>query len=352
MTYAAITNKEQPSFYVAKSWHNRFAGTRGCNISAANKQFKVKIKMPRRELPDTGIYVDGKPDIIEAVRKHFESILRFKIGTTPLAIGKCKIVPLEIVKLTDSPQQYVSMVQMYGVAVAFPRKGSDGLTMIQGRQGDIKRILSEFGKILQRQIELETDVSEEKSDKKQQKIAVSNRRFHKTLSRLNMEINEVLFFHPREDDDHDFERFLEVLSSADDTIDICVFTITDNRIRYCLADEARQGVKIRIITDNSQAEALGSDAKWLNEQAHIPVKVDFDPNEESHMHHKYCVIDNKIVMNGSFNWTRSAAGKNYENITITTNKQLVKQFKDYFHGMWNNDKSIVDISVYQYQTKH
>eukprot|EP01084_Bolivina_argentea_P121208 214814_1 len=105
MTYAAITNKEQPSFYVAKSWHHRFAGPRGCNLSAANKQFKVQIKMPRREMPDTGIYVDAKPDIIEAVRKHFEALLRFKIGTKPLAIGKCQIVPLEIVKLTENRQQ-------------------------------------------------------------------------------------------------------------------------------------------------------------------------------------------------------------------------------------------------------
>ena len=33
-----------------------------------------------------------------------------------------------------------------------------------------------------------------------------------------------------ENDCPDFERFLEVLSSADHSIDICVFTITDNRM--------------------------------------------------------------------------------------------------------------------------
>ena len=101
-----------------------------------------------------------------------------------------------------------------------------------------------------------------------------------------------------------------------------------------------------------KAESLGSDAKWLNDNAGIPVKVDYDPNEQSHMHHKYAIIDNKILMTGSFNWTRSASDRNYENVTITSNKQLVKQFHDYFVGMWSNDQSIVDISVYQYQTKH
>ena len=96
---------------------------------------------------------------------------------------------------------------------------------------------------------------------------------------------------------------------------------------------------------------MGSDAKWSNDTCHIPVKVDFDPNEVSHMHHKFCIIDNRIVMTGSFNWTRHAADQNYENITITTNRSIVKQFHDYFHGMWNNDRSIVDISLYQYQSK-
>eukprot|EP01084_Bolivina_argentea_P091419 164578_1 len=168
------------------------------------------------------------------------------------------------------------------------------------------------------------------------------------MSRFNMEINEVLFFHPRENDNPDFERFLEILSSADHSIDICVFTITDNRIRYCLANEAKHGVKVKLITDNSQAECLGSDAKWLSDNCNIPVKVDYDPNEESHMHHKYCIIDNKIIMTGSFNWTRHASDKNYENILITTNKELVNQYKNYFKQMWQNDKSIVDISIYQY----
>ena len=99
-------------------------------------------------------------------------------------------------------------------------------------------------------------------------------------------IAEVLFFHPFEDDDiHDFERFLEILASANHSIDICVFTITDNRIRNILCREKREGTKIRIITDNSQADMLGSDARWLHEQG-IPVKVDFDIEERSHMHHK------------------------------------------------------------------
>lgn len=305
--------------------------------------------MAPREMEDTGIYVKGKEDQIEQVRKHFQGLLGFTIGVDPLCVEKCKLVPLEINKLTEDRDTYIGMVRKFGVAVAFPRKGADGLTMIQGRPQDIKGVIIDFGKVIQREIKFEAKQDEQKNDDNNKKIGV--RRFHKAMSRLNMEINEVLFFHPREDDDPDFERFLEIIRMADHTIDICVFTITDNRIRYVLADEARAGTKIRLITDNSQAESLGSDAKWLHEKVNIPVKVDWDPDECSHMHHKYCIIDNRIVLTGSFNWTRHASEQNYENILISTNKQLVKQYADYFKGMWSNDKSIVDISIYQYQTK-
>eukprot|EP00486_Rosalina_sp_Unknown_P009024 CAMPEP_0201594300 /NCGR_PEP_ID=MMETSP0190_2-20130828/191656_1 /ASSEMBLY_ACC=CAM_ASM_000263 /TAXON_ID=37353 /ORGANISM="Rosalina sp." /LENGTH=262 /DNA_ID=CAMNT_0048053851 /DNA_START=15 /DNA_END=800 /DNA_ORIENTATION=- len=262
MAYAAAANKEKPSFYVAKSWHNRFAGPRGANLSAASKKFKVKIKLAPRETSDTGVYVDGKPNEVEEVRKYFEGILGFTIGVQPLSVQKCKIVPLEITTLTKDRDSYIEMVKKYGVAVAFPRKGTDGLTMIQGRSADIKSLVIDFGKILQREIKFEAQEEQKNDDGGNKKLAVSHRRFNKAHSRLNLEMNEVLFFHPREDDDPDFERFLEVLCSADHNIDVCVFTITDNRIRYALADEARSGVKVRLITDNSQAEALGSDAHW------------------------------------------------------------------------------------------
>lgn len=35
------------------------------------------------------------------------------------------------------------------------------------------------------------------------------------------------------------------------------------------------------------------------------------------MHHKFCVIDNQIVIHGSYNWSTSAEMKNNEDITIT-----------------------------------
>lgn len=52
------------------------------------------------------------------------------------------------------------------------------------------------------------------------------------------------------------------------------------------------------------------------------------------MHHKFAVIDNKILINGSFNWTTSAARTNYENIMITTDKRFVSHYVQLFDQLW------------------
>lgn len=52
------------------------------------------------------------------------------------------------------------------------------------------------------------------------------------------------------------------------------------------------------------------------------------------MHHKYVIIDKKLLMNGSLNWTLQAICGNDDNLMITSQEQLVKQFVDNFESLW------------------
>ena len=47
------------------------------------------------------------------------------------------------------------------------------------------------------------------------------------------------------------------------------------------------------------------------------------------MHNKYCVIDLKTIINGSYNWTL-AANYNQENIQITKSRRLAEEFASKF----------------------
>jgi mitochondrial cardiolipin hydrolase len=115
-------------------------------------------------------------------------------------------------------------------------------------------------------------------------------------------------------------------------VDVCVFTITDDRIRDAMLDARRRGVTIRVISDNDKSMDEGSDVEPLR-RAGVEVRVD---ETEAHMHHKFAVFDGARLLSGSYNWTRSAARYNQENITITNDAALVAAFAREFERLWSD----------------
>ena len=52
------------------------------------------------------------------------------------------------------------------------------------------------------------------------------------------------------------------------------------------------------------------------------------------MHNKYLVIDDEIVLTGSFNWTHKAVTSNKENIVIIQDKNTTASFSQNFEELW------------------
>ncbi|GLC49564.1 hypothetical protein PLESTB_000259100 [Pleodorina starrii] len=126
-------------------------------------------------------------------------------------------------------------------------------------------------------------------------------------------------------------RFLDYLGSATRTLDICVFTITNDDISDVVLDLHRKGVKVRVITDNDQSTTQGSDISKFR-SAGILVRQDHSP---AHMHHKFAIIDGRLLMNGSFNWTRQAVTGNNENVTVLADPALIQSFQGQFNRLWD-----------------
>jgi mitochondrial cardiolipin hydrolase len=131
------------------------------------------------------------------------------------------------------------------------------------------------------------------------------------------------------------QRIIGLLKGAHRSIDICVFTITDNRLSDAIVGAHQRGVKVRVISDNDKAEDRGSDIENL-ERCGIPLRVD---NTRAHMHHKFAIFDESVLLTGSYNWTRSAAINNEENFIITDNNRLLKAFRGEFEKLWAKFRS-------------
>jgi phosphatidylserine/phosphatidylglycerophosphate/cardiolipin synthase-like enzyme len=121
------------------------------------------------------------------------------------------------------------------------------------------------------------------------------------------------------------------LQRAARAIDVCVFTITDDRIVEEILATHRRGVRVRIVTDDDKSLDLGSDVDRMS-RAGIEVRMDATPD---HMHHKFAIFDHERLVTGSYNWTRSAAEHNHENVVITDERALVVAFERTFDRLWD-----------------
>ncbi|KAJ3336138.1 hypothetical protein HDU93_003599 [Gonapodya sp. JEL0774] len=123
-------------------------------------------------------------------------------------------------------------------------------------------------------------------------------------------------------------------------LDICVYTICENRISRSIDAAHHRGVHVRIITDDKESTRSGSDIVQLGSVG-IPIKKDVIPTSEhpgGMMHNKFMVIDNAIVLTGSFNWTRAAYEFNYENFCILSNPHVVASYTQEFNSLWEQGR--------------
>lgn len=130
--------------------------------------------------------------------------------------------------------------------------------------------------------------------------------------------------------DECLDSITRLLRWCQHSADICVFTITDNRVAEAIQSCAARGVKVRVISDNDKSGDTGSDVIRLDREG-IAVRLD---QSEHHMHHKFAVFDNAKALTGSYNWTRSAATSNRENVLVSDDPRAVGSFSSEFERLW------------------
>lgn len=125
-------------------------------------------------------------------------------------------------------------------------------------------------------------------------------------------------------------KIRELCRQARKSVDICVYTISDDRLSEEIIACHRRGIAVRVISDNEKQFDEGSDIQHLIAQG-VPLRIDDSPY---HMHHKFALFDANLLLNGSFNWTRSASTSNEENLLVTDHALLVASYRSEFDKLW------------------
>jgi cardiolipin hydrolase len=123
------------------------------------------------------------------------------------------------------------------------------------------------------------------------------------------------------------ELLIKHIQKAKKTIYAAVYTFTHKDITDAMIKKAHKRVKVKVKLDKKQAEfEYTKTLIKMMKKAGIEVELISMKTRGDHMHHKFAVIDEEIVVTGSFNWTRNAATDNNENIVAIKSKDIAKEF--------------------------
>lgn len=123
------------------------------------------------------------------------------------------------------------------------------------------------------------------------------------------------------------------LRNAKETIDICMYAISNKTITNEIIAAHSRGVPIRIISSN--CVLINSNEIKMLQRINIPIKSQPNPNN-SFMHHKFCIVDSTWLIHSSLNWTHQGTFDNWESLLITNSESLIKEFSKCFETMWTN----------------
>lgn len=126
------------------------------------------------------------------------------------------------------------------------------------------------------------------------------------------------------------ERMISLIDSARKRIFCAFYSFTLDPVAEALLDAHRRGVEIRLIMDDSSAEAVDSPAARFRHLGLL--KTDLAPGD--FMHNKFMVIDGMITWTGSYNPGATGTYRDNNNILVISSAEVAANFEEEFNEMW------------------
>ena len=152
--------------------------------------------------------------------------------------------------------------------------------------------------------------------------------------------------------DDDLQKLLcDHITNEQEAIDIAIFSFTDKKIAEALIRAHTQGIRVRIVTDPSGVHDRFSKILFLQENG-IPIyvynvryKKKARATLNDIMHNKFVIfkknnMQRSSVWTGSFNFTKSATLSNQENVMVSEQRLLVKQYNAQFSRLLSRSKRL------------
>jgi len=128
------------------------------------------------------------------------------------------------------------------------------------------------------------------------------------------------------------KELARLIKAAKNEIAVAAYAFSSKYLGQALSAALRRGINIRILLDGDNARKAYSIDEWLAGEG---IAVRFIEIKRGSLHHKFMLIDAKILITGSYNFTNESEFRNHEAAIFTNNKGLVQSFAAEFERLWS-----------------
>lgn len=141
-----------------------------------------------------------------------------------------------------------------------------------------------------------------------------------------------VYFSP---DDGVQDILVDIVGAAQESIYFMAFSFTADPLGQVILSRAESGVTVAGVMDEEQVKSNQGTEFDAFRRAGLDVYIDGNPGQ---MHHKIMIVDESIVIVGSYNFTNSAETRNDENLLVIYNQEIAAQFLEEFKRVYERAK--------------
>ena len=137
------------------------------------------------------------------------------------------------------------------------------------------------------------------------------------------------------------------LEHAQSHIDVAVAWFTDPRLGQLLVNKARAKVQVRVVIRGDGINFTPPGPGKMDWEALLDAGATlYVAAESAPLHHKFCVVDRRRVVSGTYNWTQ-AAHNNLENVMVCDQPDVIDAFSAEFEATCGRGRVVTDVPACQ-----
>lgn len=136
-------------------------------------------------------------------------------------------------------------------------------------------------------------------------------------------------------------HILREIDAAQQELLIAVYAFTSDDLASALVQAKKRGVAVQVVIDrefdrtNNNSKGKFFDTQKITVRRVSGATSKLADKEPGLMHQKFAVIDRRIVLTGSYNWTHSADNRNDENLLVFRDASpLAEEYRKTFLRLW------------------